>query len=202
MSVPYDSPTAGESAGTDKIFIPDTVTSTWPWPRHLNQHFPEVNLNVEIAAWVAGLKVLDGARVLDTFERVHLDLMAYLGHPIASKARLVTVIDEYSDVSKSSEVREQKKYALHNPHKPCPKGEWVVGEMARQFWERTICDATTQSQKQFITAFNLYLEATMQQAIDRNEHRIRDVQSYMDVRLNTITTKTFSRFAIGPGYSR
>ena len=48
---------------------------------------------------------------------------------------LVFVIDEYLDVSESSEVQEQKDIimdALRNPHKPRPKGEWISGEAAHQ----------------------------------------------------------------------
>jgi len=48
---------------------------------------------------------------------------------------LFFVIDEYSDVSEPSEVREQKDVimdALRNPHKPRPKGEWPGAEVARQ----------------------------------------------------------------------
>ncbi|KAG1822454.1 terpenoid synthase [Suillus subaureus] len=194
---PCDGPTAGELAGTT-IFIPDTA-STWPWPRRLNQHYPEVK--VESAAWFASCKAFNSARVLDAFERIHCDLMSCLGFPIASKVhlrnicdimRILFVIDEYSDVSKPSDVREQKNTvmdALHNPHKPRPEGEWVGGEMTRQTWERTIRDASAQSQKRFIAAFDLFLEATMRQAIDRSKHHIHDIQGYIDVRRDTIAMK-------------
>jgi len=61
--VAYDSPTAGGSMnakggdGHDepprKIFIPNTL-ARWPWPRRLNQYYPEVK--AESIAWVASLK--------------------------------------------------------------------------------------------------------------------------------------------------
>ncbi|KAG2036834.1 terpenoid synthase [Suillus americanus] len=206
MFVPCDSSTTGELA-SNKIFIPNTV-STWPWPRRLNEYYPEVK--VESAAWFASFKAFSSAGALDAFERIHCDLVSCLGNPIASKAhvrsacditRILYVIDEYSDVSKPSDVREQKNAvmdALHNPHKPRPKGEWVGGEMMRQFWERTIRDASAQSQKRFIAALDLYLEGTMQQAIDRNEHRIRDIQSYINVRRDTIAMKpSFALLELG-----
>ena len=44
-------------------------------------------------------------------------------------------IDEYTDVESASEVRATVDVvldALHNPHKPRPKGEVIVGEIARQ----------------------------------------------------------------------
>jgi hypothetical protein len=48
----------------------------------------------------------------------------------------VYVIDEYTDVSEVDEVRQQKDAimdALRHPYKPRPKGEWVGGEVARQW---------------------------------------------------------------------
>lgn len=46
------------------------------------------------------------------------------------------LIDEYTDVEPAHVVREQVDIiidALHNPHKPRPEGEVVLGESARQF---------------------------------------------------------------------
>jgi hypothetical protein len=58
-----------------------------------------------------------------------------------------------------------------------------------RFWERTTRNASAQSQKRFIKTFDKYLEAVVQQAIDRNGHRIRDIKSYIDVRRDTIGAK-------------
>lgn len=49
---------------------------------------------------------------------------------------LFFVIDEYSDIASVEEVRRQKDIvmdALRNPYEPRPKGEWVGGEVARQY---------------------------------------------------------------------
>ena len=48
---------------------------------------------------------------------------------------LFLVLDEYSDRSAPSEVRQLKDMvidAFRNPHTPRPKGEWIGGEVARQ----------------------------------------------------------------------
>lgn len=48
---------------------------------------------------------------------------------------LAFLIDDYSDVSKPSELQKMKDVimdALRNPHKPRPKGEWFGGDMVRQ----------------------------------------------------------------------
>ena len=45
------------------------------------------------------------------------------------------VIDEYTDVEPQPVVREMVDIvidALHNPHKPRPKGEVILGELTRQ----------------------------------------------------------------------
>jgi hypothetical protein len=132
---------------------------------------------------------------------------------------LVFVIDEYSDVSGEEEVRKQKDAvmdALRHPHEPRPKGEWVGGEVARQwvicylifdvknyhadrFWERTIRNgASDQSQKRFIATFDEYLEGVVQQAIDRSGHHIRDIQSYFEVRRKSIgATSAFALLELG-----
>lgn len=49
---------------------------------------------------------------------------------------MVFVFDEYSDVSPTDEVQKQADVimdALRNPHTPRPKGEWIGGEVARQW---------------------------------------------------------------------
>ena len=49
---------------------------------------------------------------------------------------LFFVFDEYSDVADASEVRKQADIimdALRNPTYIRPKGEWVGGELARQY---------------------------------------------------------------------
>jgi hypothetical protein len=58
-----------------------------------------------------------------------------------------------------------------------------------RFWERTLPHASAQSQKRFIAAFEEYLESMVQEAIDRSERRIRDIQSYIDIRRATVGAK-------------
>ncbi|KAN0078464.1 Isoprenoid synthase domain containing protein [Tylopilus felleus] len=183
--------------GPTKVFIPNTL-ARWPWPRRINPHYAEVKK--ESAAWTASFGAFS-PKAQHAFNRCDFNRLACMAYPIARKEHaragcdvmnLFFVIDEYSDVSDPSEVRKQKDAimdALRNPHKPRPKGEWVGGEVARQFWELTIQNASTQSQKRFIKTFEEYLEAVVQQAIDRNKHRIRDIKSYIDVRRDTIGAK-------------
>jgi len=107
------------------------------------------------------------------------------------------MFDEYSDRSAPSEVRKQKDAvmdALRNPHMPRPKGEWIGGEVARQFWERTIQNATAVSQKRLIQYMDECLEGIIQESIDKKEHRILDIKSYVDARRHASGVKVL--FAI------
>ena len=48
---------------------------------------------------------------------------------------LFFVYDEYSDVAHEDDVRVMADIsmdALHNPHAPRPKDEWIGGEVTRQ----------------------------------------------------------------------
>ncbi|KAG1738244.1 terpenoid synthase [Suillus lakei] len=191
-----DSLTAG---GSVKIFLPNTVTM-WPWPRRVNQYFSEVE--VEAVAWFASFNAF-GAGAQHAFDRIQCDLLGCLAYPNASKVhvriacdwmRIAFFIDEYSDVVGPNDVRKQKSItmdALHNPDKPRPEGEWIGGEIVRQFWSRTIHDAGAQSQKRFIAAFEKFLESLVNEAIDRSEYRIRDIPSYIEMRRDTVGLRSF-----------
>jgi len=180
-----------------KVFIPNTL-ARWPWTHRINPCHAMVAKESE--AWMASLGAFS-PKAQHAFNRGKFSHLACMAYPIAKKEHvrascdfisLFIVIDEHSDVSGPSEVRKQKDIimdALHNPHEPRRKGEWIGGEAARQFWELTIQSASKQSQKRFLTEFDVYLEAVVQQAIDRSGHRIRDIKSYFDVRRGTIAAK-------------
>ena len=52
---------------------------------------------------------------------------------------LLLLFDESSDVESAAGVQIQADIimdALHNPHKPRPAGEWIGGEIFRQYVSR------------------------------------------------------------------
>ncbi|KAF8549864.1 terpenoid synthase [Imleria badia] len=88
--------------------------------------------------------------------------------------------------------------AFGNPHTPRPKGEWIGREVARQFWERTIRNATAVSQKRFIQGMDEFLEAVVQESIDKKDRRILDIKSYIVARHRTGAIKRiFSILQLG-----
>jgi len=105
---------------------------------------------------------------------------------------LFFVIDEYSDIADGKGARVQADIimdALRNPYKPRPSGEWIGGEVARQYWENAIKTATPTAQKRFIDNFQTYTDSVVQQALDRDDHNIREVEDYFEVRRDTIGAK-------------
>lgn len=58
-----------------------------------------------------------------------------------------------------------------------------------RFWELAIKTATPTSQRRFVETFGHYMDAVVQQAEDRTRHRIRGLNSYLEVRRDTIGAK-------------
>ncbi|KAF9461959.1 terpenoid synthase [Collybia nuda] len=177
--------------------IPNTLQN-WPWPRHINPHY---NIcKAESSAWCEGFKAFT-PKAQKAFNKCDFNLLASLAYPLLNKEgcrvgcdlmNLFFVIDEYSDVADQCGAREQADIvmdALRHPLKPRPEGEWIGGEIARQFWENATRTATPSAQRRFIKMFDSYLNSVVQQAEDRTHNYIRDIQSYFDVRRDTIGAK-------------
>ncbi|KAI9453186.1 terpenoid synthase [Russula earlei] len=169
---------------SNRYRIPDNLTN-WKWPRHLNPYYPEVK--AASAAWARSFGAFSPKaqyaydRCDFTRVRTGCDLM-----------NMFFVYDEYSDVAHEDEVQVMADIimdALRNPHKPRPKGEWIGGEVTRQFWELAIKTASPGSQKRFIEHFGTYTQSVVQQAADRTHKHVRTIQEYLEVRRDTIGAK-------------
>ncbi|KAJ6583837.1 terpenoid synthase [Mycena vulgaris] len=170
----------------EKIIIPDTLRS-WPWPRHINPHY-EI-CKQESSAWCESFKAFD-PKAQKSFNLCDFNLLASLAFPLLNKEgcrvgcdlmNLFFVIDEHTDIAATDLARKQADIimdAMRNPHTPRPADEWIGGETATPF-----------SQVRFIETFQSYMDAVVQQADDRNSHRIRDIESYFEVRRDTIGAK-------------
>ncbi|KAF7333118.1 Terpene cyclase [Mycena venus] len=180
-----------------QLLFPDTLCN-WPWPRHLNPHF-EVAKD-ESAAWLETFNAFS-PKAQKAFNRCDFNLLASLAYPLLDKdgcrvgcdlMNLFFLIDEHFDKSDTNEARIQADivmYALRNPHMIRPHGEWIGGEVARQFWLNAIRIATPTSQRRFIDEFHVYMDSMVQKAQDRTEDRIRGIDEYFEVRRVTIGVK-------------
>ncbi|KAL0568290.1 hypothetical protein V5O48_013701 [Marasmius crinis-equi] len=180
-------------AGTTYI-LPQTLR-TWPWQRRINPFHD--SCKEESDSWIGSFGAFD-QKSQRAFERCNFALLASLAYPLLNKDgnRLACdlmilnfVIDEYTDVVSAEEARRLCDIvmdALKNPQTPRPVGEWVGGEITRQFWENAIKTGSPSFQRRFVQAFQGYLDAVVEQAIDRGESRIRDVETYFQIRRQTI----------------
>ena len=119
------------------------------------------------------------------------------------------VVDEYTDVEPAPVVREMIGIvidALHNPDKPRPEGEILLGEVTRQyvplcsvfsgcvvdrnhlgrFWARGRTTATPEAAKHFVEAFTDYLNSVITQAEDRDNDTHRTIDTYLQTRRENI----------------
>ncbi|KAI0052749.1 terpenoid synthase [Auriscalpium vulgare] len=190
----------------EKFYIPNCLEN-WKWPRALNPYYEEVK--AESAAWARSFGAFS-PKAQHAYDRCDFNKLACLAYPLLDKAgarigcdlmNMFFVYDEYSDVAPADEVQVMANIimdALRNPHKPRPEGEWVGGEVTRQFWEMAIKTASAQSQKRFIETFGTYTQSVVQQAADRDHHYIRTVQEYLEVRRDTIGAKpSFAILEVG-----
>ncbi|KAI0295705.1 terpenoid synthase [Russula brevipes] len=182
---------------SSKYYIPNNLDH-WQWPRHLNPYYAEVK--AESAAWARSFGAFS-PKAQHAYDRCDFNLLACLAYPLLNKDRARTgcdlmnmffVYDEYSDVAHEDEVQVMADIimdALRNPHTPRPKGEWIGGEVTRQFWELAIKTASPGSQKRFIEHFGTYTQSVVQQAADRTHKHVRSIQEYLEVRRDTIGAK-------------
>jgi hypothetical protein len=110
---------------------------------------------------------------------------------------LFFMIDEQTDGLDADIVKQMLdivRDALRNPHQPRPSDEWIGGEVARDFWARAMPLATSISQKRFVDAFFECLDGLAQEAVDRKHHHVRNFESYLDIRRETIGCKPVFAF--------
>ncbi|KAK3344528.1 terpenoid synthase [Lasiosphaeria hispida] len=176
------------------IHIPDTL-ALWPWPRAINPYYEECK--AESDAWIQSFNVFN-PKAQAAFKRCEFALLAALGYPELNREgchvgcdlmNLFFVFDEKSDISNEQETRYQANCimdALRNPSRPRPPDEWVGGVIAQQFWQNGIKTVTPLCQKRFISSFQEYADAVVQQSADRDKRHIHSIDSYFPLRRKTI----------------
>ncbi|KAF9058831.1 terpenoid synthase [Rhodocollybia butyracea] len=182
----------------NKFYIPDTLAKQWPWPLHTNPASEEQQ--ALSSAWLRSFNAFDPSSQ-KAFDLCNFSLLASYTYPHADLAHFRSIcdlmncffiFDEYSDVAEPDVVQKQVDIimdAIRRPHIPRPKGEFIGGEIHRQYWEIARKGATPTAQRRFIDTYELYINSVIQQAIDRVDNHIRDVDSYFQVRRDTVGMK-------------
>ncbi|KAF9525604.1 terpenoid synthase [Crepidotus variabilis] len=181
----------------ERFYIPDTLAN-WPWPRAINPAYEDCKISS--SAWCEKYGAFS-SRAQKAFNLCDFNLLASLAYahlpPDVNRVgcdlmNLFFVVDEHTDAMDPRSVQDWVNIvidALHNPHKPRPEGEPIVGEVARTFWENGMKCLGPSAQHRFVETFATYLQNVVTQAQDRDKHLFRDVISYMDVRRETIGAK-------------
>ncbi|PCH42343.1 terpenoid synthase [Wolfiporia cocos MD-104 SS10] len=146
------------SVSGDILPIPDTLAN-WPWPRYFNPLYENVKRDSD--AWLHSFKPFTHTSQ-NAFDKCNF---------YAAGTR--TIIDIIID-------------ALHHPRKPRRDGEVILGEMTRQFWERFIGAASLVAQNYFLQEFEDYLNSVIEQAADRDDNIVRNVDDYLKTRRKNI----------------
>ncbi|EPQ53471.1 terpenoid synthase [Gloeophyllum trabeum ATCC 11539] len=158
------------------FYLPDGLAK-WPWTRQLNPNYPVVK--AESQAWLEAFGAMDD-HAQRSFNKCDFSLLACLAYPLEDK-------DEKGVRAQADAILD----ALHHPHTARPADESILGEVARQFWERAILTMSQNSQKRFLEVFGPHANSMVQQAKDRGR-RYRDrrsIDSYLSVRRGTIAAK-------------
>ncbi|KAH7882005.1 terpenoid synthase [Phlebopus sp. FC_14] len=163
--------------------LPNLLTY-WPWPRRLNLHYREVG--AASTAWIDSFQLLN-ANKKAAFDKCNFKQL----RSACDMVYLFFAFDDFSDSGSGAAVRQQADImmdALRNPDVPRPEGEVALGEMTRQFWSRTLrfTNPSPLTQQRMIRTFDDYTTAVAIQAEDRDQHLIRDIESYFTVRRGTI----------------
>jgi len=179
------------------FMLPDLLAN-WPFKRTINQAFSTV---APISAeWIEDFKAFD-AKTQRSFNKCNFGLIASLAYPRASPEHLRAgcdlmntffVFDDISDCQTACEVRKVADIimdAIRNPDKPRPDGEPLLGEIHRSFWALASAKASITATRRFVKHYELYAAAVCEQAEDRDNSFVRDIDAYMALRRDTIGAK-------------
>ncbi|KAK7451089.1 hypothetical protein VKT23_012765 [Stygiomarasmius scandens] len=174
--------------------LPDTLR-IWPWERKISPYYRECQ--ADSVAWLESFKPFS-PRAQVAFNKCDFSLVSALCFPESSKFVLRSccdlmhtffTLDEFTDPLNVDGVKElcyATMDAIENPDKPRPEGENVIGEIARQFWQRARKAAPVACEERFIRAWRTYIGSVILQAERRDHSYICTIEEYMAARRDNI----------------
>ncbi|KDR79485.1 hypothetical protein GALMADRAFT_63556 [Galerina marginata CBS 339.88] len=172
--------------------IPDLLI-TWPYARIGNSMLREVDN--EANAWVESFGLFEPEK-FKKFKacnfnhlRISCDLMNFY-----------FAFDEYTDIANKEEAMKIAKDVMEIFNDVETPSTNKITEMTRQFFKRTV-DVVGEDRpgiERFIVDFDAYTRSIIQEADDRVEGHIRNVEDYFVLRRDTCGAKpSFSFFGLG-----
>ncbi|KAJ7910913.1 terpenoid synthase [Mycena leptocephala] len=177
--------------------LPHTLRN-WPWKPSINQYYNDVE--AECALWIQNFPRLSPATRGAAFSKTAGSLLAAMTYPEATSFHLRSccelmytfyTVDEFTDRLDGAGAKvlcDATIDAIENPDKPRLEGEPIVGEIARQFWQRASISASKASRERFIKTWRSYVTSVVQQAERRSTSYICTLDEYMIARRDNIGT--------------
>ncbi|KAJ7657698.1 isoprenoid synthase domain-containing protein [Mycena polygramma] len=179
--------------------LPD-IHEKWPFPVAHNRW--EELVSTESLAWIESLGILSAVE-MKKFKDVHFDIFASMAYAYFTDVRHFRVacdvvqqlflLDDLTDEMSAPEARcvaAVSMDGLRNWKVPRPQGEHPVGEMLRSCSERLHAVASQYILDRFIHNYELYLNAVVDEAGDRDHKTMRSsLDSYLTMRRETGAVK-------------
>ncbi|KZV79064.1 terpenoid synthase [Exidia glandulosa HHB12029] len=158
--------------------LPDNLRN-WPWLRCINPFYEEAKK--ASTAWIRGFRAFS-PKAQKAFERCDFDVLRVT----CDLMQLVFVFDDYTDRGCADEVRVMADAMMDGLRQPDGPKPHMLGTMMKQFWQRVMPLASPGVQSRFIAHFQDWVDSVVEQALDRDSARSRNVEEYMAVRRLTI----------------
>ncbi|CCM03258.1 uncharacterized protein FIBRA_05385 [Fibroporia radiculosa] len=184
------SPASSSSAPT-KFVMPDLV-SHCTIPVRCNRHWKQAS--VESKRWLFRGGNLS-QRKRDAFHGLKAGYLTSMCYPLAGYPQLRVSCDFMNYLFHLDNISDEMNdrgtlgtantvlNTLYNPHTSRPDSR--VGKMTRDYWVRLIATGSPGAQQRFIETFDMFFQAVTQQAMDRANGVIPDLESYISIRRDT-----------------
>ncbi|KAH9922479.1 isoprenoid synthase domain-containing protein [Fomitopsis serialis] len=167
------SPLPASSLAPTKIVIPDLV-SHCTIPVRCNRHNKQAS--VESKQWLfRGGDLSQKKR--DAFHGLKAGYLTSMCYPLSGFPQLR--MDDRGTLGSAIKVMDP----LYHPHSSRPTSR--VGKMTKDYWQRLIQTASPGAQQRFIETFDMFFQAITEQARDRANGVIPDLESYIAIRRDT-----------------
>ncbi|KAF7373114.1 Terpene cyclase [Mycena sanguinolenta] len=176
--------------------LPD-IHERWPFPVSYNRW--EDLVSAETLAWLESLSILSPAHLRKyhgrgnfcNFSAMTYSYVADVEHfrVACDLVNMLWVVDDITDEMSAAEVGRMSVIlldGLRNWETAGPSGEHPAGEMHRSFSERLHRVASSRVLARFITNYELYLQAVVNEAHERDRNVVRpSLESYLTLQRGT-----------------
>ncbi|KAJ4473032.1 isoprenoid synthase domain-containing protein [Lentinula aciculospora] len=183
------------SAVPTKFILPDLV-SDCPFQPHVSRHRKQVT--TETKKWLfKGDSMVRKMR--DRYHGLNCGLLSAMVYPNAAYPQLRVCndfltylfhLDNLSDDMDNRGTMTTADVVMNSLYHPGQYQSPRIGKMTRDYWKRLICTASPGTQQRFMETLDFFFQSVTEQAHDRQEGAIPDLESYIALRRDTSGCKT------------